>query len=108
MAQRFSIFWITPWCTTELWMPKYIIGEIFSSGGETLYKNPSDQTMINWGSVCLPTRTCSGNSATNAYAIPWGITVRPTVKPAMRSATPKKCKQTQYKKCKQKSAGQKI
>ena len=33
--------------TTKLWMTKYIIGEIFSSGGATLYKNPSDQT------VCL-------------------------------------------------------
>ena len=32
--------------TTELWMRKYIIGEIFSSGGATLYKNPSDQTVI--------------------------------------------------------------
>ena len=30
--------------TTELWMTKYLIGEIFSSGGATLYKNPSDQT----------------------------------------------------------------
>ena len=30
--------------TTELWMTKYIIGEIFSSIGATLYKNPSDQT----------------------------------------------------------------
>ena len=26
-------------------MTKYIIGEIFSSDGATLYKNPSDQTM---------------------------------------------------------------
>ena len=26
-------------------MTKYIIGEIFSSGGATLYKNPSDQTV---------------------------------------------------------------
>ena len=33
--------------TTELWMTKYIIGEIFSSGGTTLYKNPSDQTVIS-------------------------------------------------------------
>ena len=33
--------------TTELWMTKYIIGEIFSSGRATLYKNLSDQTM-NW------------------------------------------------------------
>ena len=31
--------------TTELWMTKYIIGDIFSSGGATLYKNPSDQTV---------------------------------------------------------------
>ena len=34
--------------TTELWMTKYIIGEIFSSGGATLYKIPSDQTMITY------------------------------------------------------------
>ena len=31
------------------------IGEIFSSGGETLYKNPSDQTVVagttNWGQI---------------------------------------------------------
>ena len=27
-------------------MTKYIIGEIFSSGGATLYKNPSDQTVL--------------------------------------------------------------
>ena len=32
--------------TTELWMTKYIIGEIFSSGRATLYKNPSDQTVF--------------------------------------------------------------
>ena len=31
--------------TTELCMTKYIIGEIFSSGGATLYKNPSNQTV---------------------------------------------------------------
>ena len=31
--------------TTELWMTKYIISEIFSSGGATLYKNPSDQNI---------------------------------------------------------------
>ena len=31
--------------TTELWMTKYIIVEICSSGGATLYKNPSDQTV---------------------------------------------------------------
>ena len=40
----------------------------------------------------IDVNTCSGNSATNAYAIPWGMTVRPTVKPAMRSATPKMSK----------------
>ena len=32
--------------TTELWMTKYTIGEIFCSGGATLYKNPSDQTVL--------------------------------------------------------------
>ena len=30
---------------TELWMTKYIIGEIFSSGRATLYKNPPDETV---------------------------------------------------------------
>ena len=34
--------------TTELYMTKYIIGEIFSSVGATLYKNPSDQTVYYW------------------------------------------------------------
>ena len=28
-------------------MIKYTFGEIFSSGGATLYKNPSDQTVKN-------------------------------------------------------------
>ena len=32
--------------TTELYMIKYTFGEIFSSRGETLYKNPSDQTVL--------------------------------------------------------------
>ena len=32
--------------TTELWMTKYIIGEFFSSSRATLYKNPSDQTVL--------------------------------------------------------------
>ena len=31
--------------TTELYMMKYTFGEIFSSGGATLYNNPSDQTV---------------------------------------------------------------
>ena len=31
--------------TTEFYMTNYIIGEIFSSGGATLYKKPSDQTV---------------------------------------------------------------
>ena len=34
--------------TTELWLTKYIIGEIFSSGRATLYKNPSDLTVSNF------------------------------------------------------------
>ena len=28
-------------------MTKYIVGEIFSTGGTTFYKNPSDQTVKN-------------------------------------------------------------
>ena len=44
MGQNDTIFNILD-NTTELWMTKYIIGEIFSSGGATLYKNPSDQTV---------------------------------------------------------------
>ena len=38
------IFGTLAW-TIELNMTKYIIGEIFSSGEATLYKNPSDQTV---------------------------------------------------------------
>ena len=33
--------------TIELYMIKYAFGEIFSSGGATLCKNPSDQTVYN-------------------------------------------------------------
>ena len=29
-----------------MYIEKYILGEIFSSGGATLYKNPSDQTVL--------------------------------------------------------------
>ena len=32
--------------TTELYMIKYAFGEIFSSCGATLCKNPSDQTVL--------------------------------------------------------------
>ena len=32
--------------TIELYRTKYIIGVIFSSGGATLYKDPSDQTVL--------------------------------------------------------------
>ena len=45
MAQQFSIFWITP--LNCGWQNTYLIGEIVSSGGATLYKNPSDQTVNN-------------------------------------------------------------
>ena len=34
--------------TTELWITKYIIGEIFSSGRANLYKNHSDQTVTTY------------------------------------------------------------
>ena len=43
--------------TTELWMTKYRIGEIFSSGGATLYKKPSDQTENDWEVTLSVTRT---------------------------------------------------
>ena len=33
--------------TTELYMTKYIIGEIFSSGGATLYKKLSYQIVLH-------------------------------------------------------------
>ena len=39
--------------TTELLMTKYIMGEIFSCGGATLYKSPSDQTVR---CVCVSTK----------------------------------------------------
>ena len=44
--------------TTELYMIKYTFGEIFSSGGATLPKNPSDQTVIS------RTFECTTNSRT--------------------------------------------
>ena len=40
--------------TTELYMIKYTFGEIFSSGGATLPKNPSDQSVI--GLLVIPLR----------------------------------------------------
>ena len=43
--------------TTELWMTKYRIGEIFSSGGATLYKKPSDQAENDWEVTLSVTRT---------------------------------------------------
>ncbi len=41
--------------TTELYMTKYITGEIFSSGGATLYKNASDQTVLFYLGVLATT-----------------------------------------------------
>ena len=41
-------------------MEKYILGEISSSGGATLYKNPSDQTVI---SVIPPLRSKSSRAS---------------------------------------------
>ena len=38
--------------TTELYMIKYTFGEIFSSGGATLCKNPSDQT-VYYSSIAI-------------------------------------------------------
>ena len=44
------IFGTLAW-TIKLYMTKYIIGKNFSSGGATLYKNPSDQTVLYLNSV---------------------------------------------------------
>ena len=46
------IFGTLAW-TIELYMTKYIIGEIFSSGGATLYKDPSDQTVPKAASIVI-------------------------------------------------------
>ena len=47
---------------TELYIPmtKYIIGEIFSSGRATLYKSPSDQTvlLLEVGVPTVPVSQC--------------------------------------------------
>ena len=40
--------------STELYMIKYTFGEIFSSGGATLYKNPSDQTVSSNAAAFIP------------------------------------------------------
>ena len=54
------IFGTLAW-TIELYMIKYIIGEIFSSGGATLYTNPSDQTVISGQFTSFPlSRLCKG------------------------------------------------
>ena len=48
--------------TTELYMIKYTFGEIVSSRGETLYKNPSDQTVyVLYRVQCLPEFQRVGN-----------------------------------------------
>ena len=39
--------------TTELWMTKYIICEILSSGRATFYKNPSDPSVYNRQYICI-------------------------------------------------------
>ena len=39
--------------TTELYMIKYTFGEIFSSDGATLPKNPSDQAVLAHGEINL-------------------------------------------------------
>ena len=52
-------------------MEKYILGEIFSSGGTTLFKNPSDQTVPkNWmifSCLSLATATASLKNSMEAF-----------------------------------------
>ena len=59
-----TIFNILDNTSTELWMTKYIIGEIFSSGRATLHKNPSDQTVLylEWTSEYILKFKISRNS----------------------------------------------
>ena len=45
---------------TELWMTKYIFGETFSSGGATLYKNPSDLTVSDVSNLIKTKRDIFG------------------------------------------------
>ena len=49
--------------TTELWLTKYIIGEIFSSSGATLYRNPSDQTVCTEHMEQVPAKAVANKSA---------------------------------------------
>ena len=55
--------------TTELYMIKYTIGEIFSSGGATLYKNPSDQTVSKHTLDILHNQTGKAGSAFEPVAL---------------------------------------
>ena len=63
MAQGFSIFWITPlncgWQNT--WLVK------FSSGGTTLYKNPSDQTVHTYVHLFVSMTTQKWLAANHLY-----------------------------------------
>ena len=54
--------------TTELYMAKYIISEIFSSGGTTLYKNPSDQTVRSYRKYKFLLQYFS---IFRAFCVPW-------------------------------------
>ena len=53
------IFGTLAW-TVELYMTKYIIGEIFSSGRATLYKNPSDQTVREYRRIKMSSNMQQG------------------------------------------------
>ena len=59
-----------------MYMIKYTIDEIFSSGGATLYKNPSDQTvytLFSDGGAYNPSR-CQGLEVVDSkyfYPFPW-------------------------------------
>ena len=57
--------------TTELWMTKYIIGEIFSSGRATLYKDPSDQTVQSLKIATFETDSiqCAKKTASNSIDV---------------------------------------
>ena len=55
----------------ELYMEKYTLGEILSSGGATLYKNPYDQSVAmvisRWDDTIQRSSKCSCQKGTNPF-----------------------------------------
>ena len=66
--------------TTELWMTKYIIVEIFNSSGAILYKNHSDQSVTYIGRSFINTYVLEKSIPICIFRVitwPWEITFVP-------------------------------